>query len=114
MEVDESGCDYKTGGIDHSAGTGGVEFADCGNAAVQDGDIAVEPGVTGTVDNPAAANQHVEPGLLSFHGMHEADKKQSHGQACNSCFDVGTFGIWERHLDEPPGDVCNWLRDSAG
>ena len=65
VDIDPSGRDEQPVGIDGLA-RGGGEFADLGDLAVTDRDVAGEGGSAGAVDDGAAFDDAIEHGFPEF------------------------------------------------
>src|SRR5262249_20205687 len=59
VDVDEPGRDDQARGVDLGLGGGLGEVADGGDAVAGDGQVGVEPGVAGAVDDLAVADDQV-------------------------------------------------------
>src|SRR5690606_9265662 len=59
MGVDETGGDVETGGVDRLVGGGFGEISNRGDPVAGDGDVGINPGISGTVEKASAADEKI-------------------------------------------------------
>ena len=68
VRVDEAGRKGRARAIDLEPCSSVPERTDGGDAVALDGEIPLEPGAPGSVEDPRALEQHVEAGVLGHEG----------------------------------------------